>query len=63
MLDWGLRLALLFAIPCALALTLMAKPLISVLLHYGAFSAHPHVKHTHHPQKREGAPGGAPGNL
>ncbi len=38
MLDWGLRLALLFALPCALALVLLAKPMIAVLLHYGAFT-------------------------
>ncbi len=38
MLDWGLRLAVLFALPCALALLLLAKPLIAVLLHYGAFT-------------------------
>lgn len=38
MLDWSLRLALLFALPCALALTLFAKPLIAVLMHYGAFT-------------------------
>ena len=40
MLDWGLRLALLFSLPCALALTLLAKPLIAVLMHYGAFTDH-----------------------
>ena len=39
MLDWGLRLVLLLALPCALALLVFAKPLVSVLYHYGAFSA------------------------
>ncbi len=39
MLDWGLRLVLLLALPCALALLVFAKPLVSVLYHYGAFTA------------------------
>jgi putative peptidoglycan lipid II flippase len=38
MLDWGLRLALLLALPCAVALLLFARPLVAVLYHYGAFS-------------------------
>lgn len=38
MLDWGLRLVLLLALPCALALLLFSRPLIAVLMHYGAFS-------------------------
>ncbi len=37
MLDWGLRLALLLALPCALALLLFPRGLVSVLYHYGAF--------------------------
>ena len=40
MLDWGLRLVLVLAMPCAIALLLFAKPLVSVLYHYGAFSHH-----------------------
>jgi putative peptidoglycan lipid II flippase len=40
LLDWGLRLMLLLALPCALALLLIAEPLVAVLFHYGAFSAH-----------------------
>ena len=38
MLDWGLRLALLLALPCAVALLVFARPLVAVLYHYGAFS-------------------------
>ena len=40
MLDWGLRLVLLLALPCAAALLVFAQPLVSVLYHYGAFSDH-----------------------
>jgi len=39
MLDWGLRLVLLLALPCALALLLFPQGLVSVLYHRGAFSA------------------------
>ena len=39
MLDWGLRLIVLLAVPCALALLVFAKPLVAVLFHNGAFSA------------------------
>jgi putative peptidoglycan lipid II flippase len=39
MLDWGLRLVLLLALPCALALLLFASGLTAVLFHYGKFSA------------------------
>ncbi len=38
MLDWGLRLVVLLALPCAVALVAFAKPLVAVLYHYGAFS-------------------------
>jgi putative peptidoglycan lipid II flippase len=38
MLDWGLRLVVMLAIPCAVALIAFAKPLVAVLYHYGAFS-------------------------
>ncbi|MBI5270228.1 MAG: murein biosynthesis integral membrane protein MurJ [Burkholderiales bacterium] len=38
-LDWGLRLVLLLALPCAIALGLFARPLVAVLFHYGRFSA------------------------
>ena len=40
MLDWGLRLVLLLALPCATALLVFAQPLVAVLYHYGAFTAH-----------------------
>ena len=39
MLDWGLRLVLLLALPCALALLIIPKALVAVLYHYGAFDA------------------------
>jgi putative peptidoglycan lipid II flippase len=38
MLDWGLRLVLLLAVPCAVALLAFAKPLVAVLYHYGAMT-------------------------
>ena len=40
MLDWGLRLVLVLALPCALALLVFSKALVAVLYNYGAFSAH-----------------------
>ena len=40
MLDWGLRLVWVLALPCAVALLVFATPLVSVLYHYGAFTAH-----------------------
>lgn len=39
LLDWGLRLTLLLAAPAALALAILAVPLISTLFFHGAFSA------------------------
>lgn len=39
MLDWGLRITLLLAVPAAVALALLAVPLIATLFQYGAFSA------------------------
>ncbi|HEX8989812.1 MAG TPA: murein biosynthesis integral membrane protein MurJ [Rhodocyclaceae bacterium] len=39
LLDWGLRLTLLLTLPAALALAILAVPLLSTLFHYGAFSA------------------------
>lgn len=38
LLDWGLRVTLLLALPSALALALLAVPLIAALFHYGAFT-------------------------
>jgi len=37
MLDWGLRLVVLLAVPSAVALLLFAQPLVATLFHYGAF--------------------------
>lgn len=37
MLDWGLRLVVLLAVPCSIALLVFAKPLVATLFHYGAF--------------------------
>jgi putative peptidoglycan lipid II flippase len=39
LLDWGLRLTLLLAVPAAAALALLAVPLVTTLFHYGAFTA------------------------
>jgi putative peptidoglycan lipid II flippase len=40
MLDWGLRLVLLLALPCAMALLIFPVGLVAVLFHIGKFSAH-----------------------
>ena len=37
LLDWGLRLTFLLALPAALGLALLAAPLVTTLYHYGAF--------------------------
>jgi putative peptidoglycan lipid II flippase len=39
LLDWGLRLTFLLALPCAAALAILAVPLVSTLFHHGAFEA------------------------
>jgi putative peptidoglycan lipid II flippase len=39
MLDWGLRLTLLLALPCAVALVVFAQPLVALLYQRGAFTA------------------------
>ncbi len=39
LIDWGLRLAVVFAIPCMIGLALMAEPLTALLFHYGRFTA------------------------
>ncbi len=39
LLDWGLRVTLLLAVPAAAALAVLALPLIATLFHYGRFSA------------------------
>ena len=40
LLDWGLRLTLVLALPAAVALAILAVPLIATLFHYGEFSVH-----------------------
>lgn len=39
LLDWGLRLCFLLALPAAVGLGVLSKPLISTLFEYGYFSA------------------------
>src|SRR5688500_13786412 len=39
LLDWGLRITVLLAVPAAAALAVLALPLIATLFHYGRFSA------------------------
>ncbi len=39
LLDWGLRLVLLLAVPCAVALAVFGQPMVAVLFHRGAFDA------------------------
>jgi len=40
LLDWGLRLVVLLALPCAIALLVFPQALVAVLYHRGAFAAH-----------------------
>lgn len=40
LLDWGLRLTFLLAAPAAVALAIIATPLIATLFQHGAFTAH-----------------------
>lgn len=40
LLDWGLRLCALLALPCMAGLALMAQPLTALLFHYGRFDDH-----------------------
>lgn len=47
MLDWGLRMVMLFGLPCAVALLVFSEPLVAVLYHRKAFLA-PDVVHTAH---------------
>ena len=39
LLNWGLRLTFLLALPAAVGMATLAEPLIATLFHYGAFSA------------------------
>ena len=47
MLDWGLRLVVLLAVPSAVALLTFAQPLVATLYHYGAFSESDVLQTTH----------------
>jgi putative peptidoglycan lipid II flippase len=47
MLDWGLRLVVLLAVPSAVALLIFAQPLVATLYHYGAFSETDVLQTTH----------------
>lgn len=38
LLDWGLRIVVLLALPCAVALLVFGEPLVAVLFHYRAFT-------------------------
>ena len=40
LLDWGLRMTIMLTLPAALALALLAIPLITTLFHHGAFTDH-----------------------
>lgn len=39
MLDWGLRIVLLLALPCAVGLLVFGLPLVATLFHHGALGA------------------------
>ncbi len=39
-LDWSLRCTLVIAIPAAIGLGLLAKPILAALMHHGAFTSH-----------------------
>ena len=39
LLDWGLRLSFLLALPCAIGLATLSVPLTATLFHYGKFDA------------------------
>ena len=47
MLDWGLRIVVLLAVPCAVALLTFSEPLVATLYHYGAFSDRDVLQTTH----------------
>jgi putative peptidoglycan lipid II flippase len=40
LLDWGLRLTFLLALPCGIALSVLSEPLTTTLFHYGKFNSH-----------------------
>lgn len=39
-LDWAIRLAIFIALPATIGLMLLARPIVSTLFEYGAFTAH-----------------------
>jgi putative peptidoglycan lipid II flippase len=39
LLDWGLRMTILLAVPCAAGLAVLALPLVAALFQYGRYSA------------------------
>jgi len=39
LLDWGLRLTFLLALPCAIGLATLSEPLTATLFHYGKFDS------------------------
>jgi len=47
LLDWGLRMVVLLALPCAVALLVFGEALVAVLYHYGRFAAHDVAKTVH----------------
>jgi putative peptidoglycan lipid II flippase len=47
LLDWGLRLALVLTLPAALALALLAVPLIATLFQHGKFTAQSVIMTSH----------------
>ena len=47
LLNWALKLGLIFAAPAAVGLFILSTPLITTLFYYGAFTAHD-VKMTHY---------------
>lgn len=40
LLDWGLRMTIILTLPAALALAVLAIPLVTTLFHHGAFTDH-----------------------
>ena len=41
LLDWGLRLTFLLALPAAVSLASLSEPITATLFHYGKFDASP----------------------
>lgn len=40
LLDWGLRICVVMAVPCTIGMALMAEPLTALLFNYGRFGEH-----------------------